>query len=320
MIAFTALTLVASMTDLKVAATLSLGKTADWVAVTPEKVWVGSTGPYAVNEIDPQTNQFIRVELPGEPCAGLALDAQSLWVPLCGTKSTKGVKGAKGVKPKLAKVDLKTHALQVFDVGPAGPEGGVTIGAGSVWLVTDKKGSLARIDPATGSITQTVHVPPGSFNPRFADGHVWVTRVNGAELTSVDPASGKVVSHHPTGKHPRFLTSGAGAVWTLNQGSGTISRIGTAGKQPTVTIPVNMPGPGGDIAYGEGRIWSTSMATRKVPLSIVDAATSTVLCQWEGPGGDSLGVGFGSVWLTDYHGGTLSRIALSDLPAECAAR
>jgi len=43
-----------------------------------------------------------------------------------------------------------------------------------------------------------------------------------------------------------------------------------------------------------------------------------VLCQWEGPGGDSLGVGFGSVWLTDYHGGTLSRIALSDLPKECS--
>jgi hypothetical protein len=54
-------------------------------------------------------------------------------------------------------------------------------------------------------------------------------------------------------------------------------------------------------------------------LSIVDATKSTVLCQWEGPGGDSLGVGFGSVWLTDYHGGTLSRIALSDLPKECSA-
>jgi virginiamycin B lyase len=309
MITLTALTLLASMTDLKVAATFSLGKTADWVAITPEKVWVGSTGPYAVNEIDPQTNQFTRVALPGEPCAGLAVDTTSLWVPLCGTKATA---------PKLAKVDLKTHALQVFNVGPAGPEGGITTGAGSVWLVTDKKGFLARIDPTTGSITQTVLVPPGSFNPRFADGHVWVTRVNGAELTSVDPSSGKVVSHRPTGKHPRFLTSGAGAVWTLNQGSGTISRIDTAGKQPAVTVPVNMPGPGGDIAYGEGRIWSTSMATRKVPLSIVDATQSTVLCQWEGPGGDSLGVGFGSVWLTDYHGGTLSRIALSDLPKECS--
>jgi virginiamycin B lyase len=300
-----------AMSDLKVAATLQIGKTADWVAITPDKVWVGSTGPFAVNEIDPSTNQMTRVELPGEPCAGLATDAESLWVPLCADK-------AKTTSPKLAKVDLKTHAVNVFDVGPAGPEGGVTVGAGSVWLVTDKQGSLARINRSDGSVVQTLHIPPGSYNPRFADGHVWVTHVGAAEITSVDPATGKVVAHKKTGKHPRFLTSGAGAVWTLNQGSGDITRVDTAGG-PTKTIPVNTPGFGGDIAYGEGRIWSTSMATRKVPLSAIDASTLAVLCQWEGKGGDSLNVGFGAVWLTDYHGGTLSRIALSDLPKECNA-
>ena len=209
------------LSDLKIAATISIGKTADWVAVSSDGVWIGSTGPYAVNEIDPHTHRVTQVQLPGEPCAGLAVDTDSLWVPLCGTKRTK---------PRLAKVDLKTRTLaRVFDVGPAGPEGGIAVGAGSVWMVTDRHGSLARIDPTSGSILQTMHVPAGSYNPYFSDGHIWVTRVVGAEVSSVDANTGEVVAHRTTGQHPRFLTAGAGAVWTLNQKSGTISRIDLAG-------------------------------------------------------------------------------------------
>ncbi len=41
---------------LKRTAVIHLGKTADWVAVTPDAVWVGSTGPFAVHRIDPHTN------------------------------------------------------------------------------------------------------------------------------------------------------------------------------------------------------------------------------------------------------------------------
>ena len=295
--------------DLKIAATITIGKTADWVAVTPNGVWIGSTGPYAVSEIDPQTHRVTQVQLPGEPCAGLAVDTDSLWVPLCGTQRTK---------PQLAKVDLKTRTLaRVFDVGPAGPEGGIAVGAGSVWMVTDKHGALARIDPTSGSILQTVHVPAGSYNPYFSDGHIWVTRVAGAEVTSVDANTGKVVAHRATGQHPRFLTAGAGAVWTLNQKSGTVSRIGLAGER-TLTVPLHTPGMGGDITYAEGRIWSTAMPS-KIPLSIVDAAKSVLLCQWKGDNGDSIGYGFGAIWLTNYHAGTVSRIELSDLPKECRA-
>jgi streptogramin lyase len=298
------------LAELKIATTISLGRTADWVAVTSHGVWIGSTGPYAVSEIDPLTQRVTQVPLPGEPCAGLAVDTDSLWVPLCGTKHSK---------PRLAKVDLNTRTLtRVFDVGPAGPEGGIAVGAGSVWMVIDKHGSLARIDPTSGAIVQTVHVPAGSYNPYFSNGHIWVTRVVGAEVTSVDANTGAVVAHRATGRHPRFLTAGAGAVWTLNQKSGTISRIDLSGG-PTLTVPLHTPGMGGDITYAEGRIWSTALPS-KVPLSIVDATKSVLLCQWKGDSGDSIGYGFGAIWLTNYHAGTVSRIELNDLPEECRAQ
>jgi virginiamycin B lyase len=293
-----------SIGELQPTAVIHLGKTADWVAISPDGVWVGSTGPFAVHKIDPQTNKRVAtVQLRANPCAGLAIGLGNLWIPLCGHS------------PRLAKVDLSTNKLKaIFKVGPAGEEGGVTTSADSVWLVVDKNGSLARIDPDTGSIRATIHLPPGSYNPFYSDGQIWVTRADGSEITSIDAATGKILATVPTGPGPRFLTAGAGAVWTLNQGDGTLTRIDTHTKRATGTIALGTPGHGGDIGFGNGMVWTT---VANFPLSVVDAATATLRCQWAGPGGDSLGIGHGAVWLTDYHAGTLSRIEIMDTLAKC---
>jgi DNA-binding beta-propeller fold protein YncE len=295
------------MSELKIAATIPVGKRADWVAFTPTSLWIGSKDPNAVSEIDPNTNRVTAtVLLPGVPCAGLAIDGDSLWVPLCGPT------------PQLAQVDLKQRSIaRILNFGPPAGEGGITVGAGSIWLVTDKAGSLARVDPVSGAITQTIALPAGSYNPVFSDGRIFVTRFDGAEVTIVDAATAKIIGQVPVGGHPRFMTAGAGAVWALSQQDGTLSRIDVAGKQPVLTLPLQIPGFGGDIAYGGGRVWTTLM---KTPLTAVDAATSTILCQWKGPGGDSLGVGHGAVWLTNLAEGTVSRINFSDLPEDCGAK
>jgi streptogramin lyase len=285
-------------------AILHLGKTADWVVVTPDAVWVGSTGPNAVHRIDPVHNKIAAtVRLAGEPCAGMTAGFDSLWIPLCGKPQT------------LARVDLKSNALTaVYPVGPAAAEGGIAASTDSVWLVLDSDGKLARIDPRSGAVRQVVRVPPGSFNPLYRDGLVWVTRAEGAEITSVDATEGKVVASIRTGPGPRFLAGGDGKVWTLNQGDGSLTRIDTRDAGSTRTIALGTPGHGGDIALGGGMVWTTMP---KIPLTAVDAATGAVICQWTGPGGDSLSIGHGSIWLTDYNAGTISRIDLSDALARC---
>jgi len=296
-----------SISELKVTARIHLGKTADWVAVTPDAVWVGSTGPFAVHRIDPGTNTRIAtVKLPGEPCAGLATGFDSLWIPLCGRAK------------RLAKVDLASNKLtKVFEIGPAAAEGGVTTSPDSVWLVVDKAGSLARIDPATGAVRQTIKIPPGSYNPLYSNGQIWVTRADGAEITAVDAISGAVSATAQTGPGPRFLTAGVGSVWTLNQGDGSLTRIDIATKTSTKTIALGTPGHGGDINFGGGMVWTTVW---KLPLSMIDGDSATLLCQWQGPGGDSLGIGGGAIWLTDYRGGTVSRFELQDTIAHCPRR
>jgi streptogramin lyase len=278
---------------------LHLGKTADWVEVTADAVWIGSTGPFAVHRIDPATHKVsATVDLPGEPCAGLASGFGALWVPLCG-----------GAKPGLARVDLKTARLvEILPFAPAAAEGGVATSTDSVWLVTDKQGTLARIDPATGQLRQSIRLPAGSYNVKHGGGVICATRFEGAELSLVDAASGQVLASVPTGPKPRFLTVADGFAWTLNQGDGTLTRVSLAQRRAVATIALHTPGPGGDITFHQGKVWTTMMGT---PLTATDAAGDRVLHQWVGPGGDSLGIGHGAIWITDYGNGTIARIPLS---------
>ena len=292
------------MSELTPIARIHLAKTADWVAITDDAVWVGTTGPDGVARIDPRSNALAAaITLPGAPCAGLVAGFGRLWVPLC-------------AKPNaLARVDLRTGAVAMVPaVGPADREGGITVSRDGVWLVIDASATLAKIDPDTLLARQKISLPPGSLNPTYSDGLVWVARPTGAQVTLVDANRGRVIATVPTGPQPRFLDAGQGSVWTLNQGDGTLTRINTQSKRAERSVPLRTPGHGGDIKVAHGIVWTT-MA--KVPLSATDASTGQVLCQWVGPGGDSLGVSRDAIWLTDYDAGDVYRFDLEDVLAHC---
>jgi virginiamycin B lyase len=283
------------LASLKPSATFKVGGTADWVLLTEDAVWITTTKPYSLRRIDPATNKVIAsVRLSGETCSGLEFGFGSIWAPVCGKK------------PALVRVDARTNKISaVLPIAPAGREGGITASGDSIWMVTDKKGTLTRIDPSTNSARQRITIPAGSYNPLFSDGIVWITGIESNVLVPVDASTGGVLASIPVGSAPRFLTAGGGSVWTLNQGEGTVSRVDTSTKKVTATIKAGIPGLGGDICYGADSVWATVF---DVPLTQIDAKSNDVLRQWVGKGGDSVRVGFGSIWLTDYHRGLLWRI------------
>jgi len=288
--------------SLKPAATVKIGKTADWVVVTDDSVWVAGTKPYAIRRIDPATNRIIAtVLIPGEACSGLAAGLGSIWVPLCGDRSA------------LMRVDPASSKISAtLPIAPSGPEGGIATSEDSAWMVTDKNGTLSRIDPSTNRVRQRISIPAGSYNPLFSKDIVWITGVENSVLTAVDAASGKVLESVPVGPKPRFLVAGGGSIWTLNQGDGTVSRVDEKSRKVIATIQVGIPGAGGDIGYGADSVWPTVF---NVPLTRIDATTNRVVKQWVGKGGDSLRFGFGSVWLTDYKEGLLLRFPVEEVSA-----
>ena len=280
--------------------TIKIGGTADWVLVTENAVWVASTKPYDIVRIDPTTDKILaRVRISGEACSGLAFGFGSVWIPICGNK------------PALVRIDVTKNAISAtLPIAPAGSEGGVAASDDSVWVVSNKNGTLIRVDPSTNSVRERILIPPGSFNPVFSGGRVWITGIEGNILTAVDASSGKVLESVPVGPKPRFLTAGGGSIWTLNQGDGTVSRIDERSRKLIATIRVGIPGTGGDIGYGANSVWLTVF---DVPLTRIDAATNKVVRQWIGKGGDSLRVGFDSLWITDYKKGLLSRIPIQQV-------
>ncbi len=289
-----------SFESLKPSATFKIGRTADWVLVTDDAVWIAATKPYSLRRINPTTNKVdATIRLPGEACSGLEFGFGSIWAPICGKK------------PALARVDVHTNKISaILPTDVVNAEGGITASSDSIWIVTDKNGTLTRIDPRTNSVRQRVAIQPGAYNPLFSDGIVWITGVESNVLVAVDASSGGVLATIPVGPRPRFLTAGGSAIWTLNQGDGSISRVDVAMRKVTDTIAAGIPGSGGDVCYGADSVWATVF---EIPLTRIDAKTNRVRHQWVGSGGDSVRFGFDSIWITDYHHGLLSRIPRSEL-------
>ena len=265
----------------------------DWIAID-ESVWVSNYPKNTVARLDPKSNRVIAaVPVGNKPCSGLATGFGSLWIPLCGDQA-------------LARIDLKEGKLTAtIPIGIGDSEGGLAEGAGSIWLVTDKKGTLARIDPSTNKVVAEIQVPAGSFAAAFGEGAVWVTGTETNVLTRINPDTNLVVETIPVGNAPRFLTIGGGFIWTLNQTKGDVSKVDPKTNKVVETIELGVPGPGGDIAFGEGCVWVTSF---EFPISRIDPAVGKVVQQFAGEGGDAIRIGLGSVWLSNNHAGTVWRL------------
>jgi virginiamycin B lyase len=106
------------------------------------------------------------------------------------------------------------------------------------------------------------------------------------------------------GKTPRFFTIGEGAVWVLNQGDGSVTKVDVKTNKVTETIQAGTPGKGGDISVGGGSVWVTVF---DLPLTRIDVASNKVVQQFAGAGGDAVRFGLGSVWLCDLRGGKMLR-------------
>ncbi|HEY1911791.1 MAG TPA: hypothetical protein VGG73_12770 [Vicinamibacterales bacterium] len=265
----------------------------DWIAVD-ENIWISNKPKNSVTRLDPKTNTVAAIIEVGQgPCSGLVAAFGSLWVPNCGDKT-------------VTRIDLKTGKVTAtFPSGIGNSEGSIVAGAESIWIITDAKGTLARIDPATNLTVAEVSVSSGSYGLAFGEDALWVTSSERNTVTRVDPRTNLVLETIPVGKTPRFIAAGGGAVWALNQGDGSVSRIDPATNKVVATIEVGVPGGGGDIAVGEGSVWVTAF---EYPLSRIDPSTNTVVQQFTGKGGDAVRVGLGSVWLSNLEAGNVWRI------------
>ncbi len=278
-------------------ATLSIAGYPDFIATEGSTAWVTNEGrvqKLSFDHLDPVAT----VPLPS-PCGVMVVAFGTLWVANCQDAS-------------VYRIDLSTAAITaIIPTGLADPTGELSLaaGAGSIWVLTDPSGALSRIDPHANRVIATIQVAPLSFAAAFGFGSVWITNTgeSGAQTAGsverIDPQTNSVIATIPLGPAPRFLAAGEGAVWTLNQGDGTVTRIDPQTNKVAATIAVGLPGPGGDIATGAGRIW---VRAANVLLSVIDPLTNRVITRFGPPAGSGgVRVGDGIVWVTAHDTNTV---------------
>ena len=269
----------------------------DWQAEGFGAVWVANSAKNAVQRIDPTTNRVTAVvPIGAQPCDGLATGFGSVWAVDCAGALVR-------IDPSAGRVVARIAVTAESD------EGLIATGEGGVWILSSLNANhdaLIRIDPATNKVGTRVLVPVGSTAAAVGFGSVWVTTAAGSSVERVDPSTGKVAATIRVHAGPRFLATGEGAVWVLNQSDGSVSRIDPDTSQVTATILVNVPGEGGCIAAGEGRVWVTMPGT---PLSTIDPRNNAVTEQFRGVGGDCISTGFDSIWLSNHDLGNVWRLS-----------
>src|SRR5437870_1767191 len=141
------------MTTITPTAVYSIPGTPDWQVTTAEAQWVSNGPKNTLHRMDPKTSKSIAIEVGKRPCSGLAAGFGSVWVPLCGDRPNV----ENGAKPGLARVDIKTNRLvATIPLGIANSEGGIAVSPDAVWMTTDMKGVLSRIDPAANKVTAEI--------------------------------------------------------------------------------------------------------------------------------------------------------------------
>jgi YVTN family beta-propeller protein len=130
--------------------------------------------------------------------------------------------------------------------------GGLAVGEGAVWAMSDSASTLLRIDPKRNTVSARIKVKPNNPCPAFpqacseaaaGQGAIWVSHPSDNTVSRIDPQTNRVLATIPVGRHPDGIAVSPGAVWvansggpTVNSGGPSVSRIDPAANRVVATI------------------------------------------------------------------------------------
>jgi virginiamycin B lyase len=263
----------------------------EWVAFSTS---VFAPGKDSIERIDPKTNKKVEpITALTQPCGGLASAFGSLWAPVCATSS-------------LARIDAKTFKVTTtIATGVDQVPGIVAVTADSVWLLTDGKTTLSRIDPDQNLVVGELRVPPGCRGLIFGEAALWLACPAENKVLRVNPETNLVEKTIEVSAQPQALAVGEGSIWVLCRKEGKIDRIDPKNDKVLKTIETGVPGVEGALAFSDGFLWVSQIG---FPLARIDVGFDSVLQQFYGEGGGALAVSPGAIWLSNVKAGTLWRI------------
>lgn len=213
----------------------------DFLVVDGDGVWGTNKGSV---ELWTRAGKQAEVAVSG-PCGAMAIWAGSLWVANCKESNLYRIDVASG------------RVVARIATGIAAPDGelNVVAGADAIWIASDRKGEVARVDPNTDSVTAHVIVAPGTAYLAWGMGKVWAVSSEARLLQRIDPVTNAVTGTATLVGQPGFLAAGEGAVWVQEQADGTVARVDPETMAVTGRTKVGETLKWGDIDTGAGAVW-----------------------------------------------------------------
>lgn len=264
---------------------------ADFLVVDGATVWVTNRGRV---EHWSRRGKLAQVALP-QPCGAMAILAESLWVADC----------ARGA---LTRIDLRGARPTVsIATGVANRDGetNVVAGDGAIWVASDDRGVIARVDPGRNAVVATISVDPGTWYLAYGAGSLWAVSARGQSLQRIDPKTNRVVGKTGLGREPGFLAVGEGGVWVQEQGDGSVARIDPASGRLIGRVKIGATLKWGDIDAGGGKVWLRT--TEDQTLVVIDPGAMRVEARLGPPSGSgAVRYARGGVWTSAHDKETLS--------------
>jgi YVTN family beta-propeller protein len=251
--------------------------------VTADALWVPQRAGRSIIRIDAENNSADRpLPLVDTPCASLIMASENIWVAFCEAGSLGHINQKFG------------NASPPVPTPIAAPDGTLAVAAKSLWVITDAKGIVSRVDHEAKTPVAEVYVARHPFALAADDEAIWVTSEAGNTLTRINAQTNVIVETIAVGPKPGLVAIGEGAVWTLNRGDGSVSRVDPKSNKVVATIAVGDAVREATMAVGENAVW---LSARGLPLVRIDPRTNRVSHRFSGSGGGVVVAGHGSIWV-----------------------
>jgi hypothetical protein len=206
------------------------------------------------------------------------------------------------VKREMAKIS----PLATFQV-PGAPDW-MAVTTDSVWVASQPRDTVTRLDGKTNTIAQVVNVKGPCSGLVFAFGSIWSPSCTGAVVVRFDAHTGVEQAKFSVkvADSEGGVASGAGSVWVVTA-TPAPKLIRIDGRSNQIRAKITVPEGSVACAFGSDAVWVTSpkrsVVTRVNPLT--NEVTDEIPV---GQGPRFLTVGGDAVWTLNQGDGTVTRI------------
>jgi transcriptional activator len=235
----------------RVVASIPVGSKPVAIAAGEGGVWVGDARDGTITRVDPETRRVVKTIGIGAPVVDLATGLGGVWA------ATGGFGEVVRIGPDVGAVAQRIPLGRPAD--PVVPSvASVGVGDGRVWAGVP--GGLARIEPRSGDVAETVDLDGNqALQVAAGRGAVWATTIaNRAER--VEARSGRTTAEFYAGGWVYPVTLDGRAAWVggsrglAKLDADTGATLSSTGAIEAVT----------GIAYGAGSVWLTNAKTAEV--------------------------------------------------------